>query len=167
MRYHRGKVLDVEADALVVTIDGSSKESMGHVASRLLERMEYGDHDELDFPIPLGEVKILTVKNPDFRFRVVFLLSAVDYDKETTSEKRKGLVLESILAILKEGAEMGLESVACPPMGKEALEKADELCESIGIALVVCETRTEEPHHEKRSSNGSGVGQAGPSSSSR
>jgi len=157
MRYHEGNVLDVEADAIIVTVDGTSARTMGNVANRLMMRMGNGwdeIEEQLEFPIPLGQVRVAIVTkeaNEDadepVKFKYVFFLSVLDHQNEVSPDQRPEVVRRALVHVLKEAARMGLKTVASPllkcgwrvseSMAHQIMKSADELCAANGVTLIV------------------------------
>ena len=161
MRYLEGNILDATADAIILTIDGSSAKSMGSVAAQMVERLKRDwrtAEEDIEFPIPLGNIKIMTVYEGSVAFRHVFLLSAIDYDEQVTPRQRQEFVQKGLIRALTTAAAMGLKSVACPHMRfgwrvsdaemAQTMLKTHELCEDNGITLTIYQRRN--PHGKRR-----------------
>lgn len=157
MRYREGNILDVDADAIIVTVDGSSVDSMGSIASQLRRRM--GDawddiEDQLEFPIPLGNIQIATITetiNEDAQepvnFKHVFFLSVLDHLQEVQASQRPEIVRKGLVRALEVAAQLGLKTVASPllrcgwrvteDMAHKIMRSADELCAGNGVILIL------------------------------
>jgi len=112
----RGDVFDVDAEGLILTVDGDHPRMMGNVAHKLQRRMTddaWEDLvDDLDSPIPWGTARHVELPEPVGTFKHVFVLSMLDHVNSPPRASRPDVLRSCLIKALTMAAKLGLTRVA-------------------------------------------------------
>ena len=109
-----GSVFDSNADAVILTLDGSAKGIEGNICqqfSRKWPRVWKEIEDEIRYPIPLGKVFDYEPVI-DCPYRVVLLASTLHHKQVLGEAAKKSIVKSTIMEAIRLAAHCGAKTVA-------------------------------------------------------
>ena len=109
-----GSVFDSNADAVVLTLDGSAKGMEGNICrqfSRKWPRVWKEIEDEIRYPIPLGKVFDYEPEE-ECPFRVILLASTLHHKQVLNEGAKKGTVKFALEEALRLAARNDIKTVA-------------------------------------------------------
>ncbi len=114
LRILYGNVLDAQADALIITIDGAAKGMEGNIA-RAFARKWPDVWKELDdgilYPLGLGEV--FEYEPPsECPFRLILISSILSHKDTLTEPAKKGIVRTAFENAINIAADYGIKTIA-------------------------------------------------------
>jgi len=116
----RGDVFDSNAEALLVTVDGAGKRSIGAVANQV--RRKIGDEawneliSQIEFPMKITHTELLTLpEDIDFPFRHIIVGSFIDHMGELTGRRREAISDVTGSAMLR-AHRNGISKLATAPL---------------------------------------------------
>jgi len=111
-------VLDSQADALLLTIDGQARGLRGNVAHAFQRRWpeDYADFEaQLCFPIPLGTAVRIDA-DTDSPWQTILFVSTLHHLETLDDRARHGVIRNGLLSALDIAARTGLRTLATTPM---------------------------------------------------
>ncbi len=111
-------VLDAQADALLLTIDGQACGLRGNVAHSFQRRWPeaYEDFEaQLRFPVPLGSAVRIDA-DTDSPWRTILFVSTLHHLEALDDRARHSVIRNGLLSALEIAARKGLRTLATTPM---------------------------------------------------
>jgi len=103
LQFVNGNVLDIAADAILLTVDGMAKGMEGNIARAFARRWpDIWDKvkEEIPYPLPYGSVFDYEPDDPDCPFKLVLIASLLPH-REVTAPAQKGFIRSSFDAVLR------------------------------------------------------------------
>jgi hypothetical protein len=110
----KGNVLDAQADALIIAIDGAKKGMEGNIARAFALRWPEiwtEIEDEILYPLPLGDVFDYE-PGSDCPFRLILIASTLNHKDTLTESAKKGIVRTALHNAVTLSAGYGIKSIA-------------------------------------------------------
>jgi hypothetical protein len=111
-------VLDAQADALVLTIDGQARGLRGNIAHAFQRRWPeaYEDFEsQLRFPVPLGTA-VRVDADTDCPWRTILFVSTLHHLETLDDAGKLNVIHRALGAALQTAAHTGLRALATAPM---------------------------------------------------
>lgn len=108
-----GNVIEAQADALIITIDGAKKGMEGNIARAFARKWPdiWSDiEEEIPYPLPLGEVFDYEPAS-GCPFRLILIASTLNHKDTLTESAKKGIVRTALHNAMTLSADYGIKSI--------------------------------------------------------
>lgn len=116
IQFFTGDVLDAQADALILTIDGASAGLEGNIARQFAKRwpIDFQDMEKtLPYPIPIGRTVGLEWEG-DAPWRLFLFASTLHHVEVLTDHQKQAVVQRAFAEALQVAARYGARVVSTP-----------------------------------------------------